>query len=183
MSSNIFVEKCIFSQQIYQGSTISLKEDLVELSDGQQAVREVVKHSDVVAMVPIDNQDNVLLVKQFRYSIGKQLLEIPAGGIEPGEQPLNAVRRELQEEIGYLPGKIVRLGGFYAVPGYGTQYYHCYLTTDLKPSQLTAEDTKSIEVIKTPLRQLKQLITSGRIGDAKSTAALLLYLYWIKENG
>jgi len=177
------VEKCISSRQIYKGPTISLNEDLVELSDGQQTSREVVNHSDVVAMVPIDDQNNVLLVQQFRYSIGKLLLEIPAGGIEPGEQPLNAVRRELQEEIGYLPGKIMRLGGFYAIPGYGTQYYHCYLTSDLVPSRLIAEDTDSIEVIKIPLHKLEQLITSGKIGDAKSTAALLLYLHWSKENG
>jgi ADP-ribose pyrophosphatase len=148
------VEKCISSRQIYKGPTISINEDIVELSDGQHTSREVVKHSDVVAMVPIDDQNNVLLVQQFRYSVGKLLLEIPAGGIEPGEQPLDAVRRELQEEIGYLPGKIRRLGGFYAIPGYGTQYYHCYLTSDLIPSQLTAEDTDSIEVIKIPLYNL-----------------------------
>jgi ADP-ribose pyrophosphatase len=176
------VEKCISSRQIYKGPTISINEDIVELSDGQHTSREVVKHSDVVAMVPIDDQNNVLLVQQFRYSVGKLLLEIPAGSIEPGEQPLDAVRRELQEEIGYLPGKIRRLGGFYAIPGYGTQYYHCYLTSDLIPSQLTAEDTDSIEVIKIPLYNLEQLITSGKIGDAKSTAALLLYLHWVKEN-
>jgi len=177
------VEKCISSRQIYKGPTISLNEDLVELSDGQQTSREVVNHSDVVAMVPIDDQNNVLLVQQFRYSIGKLLLEVPAGGIEPGEQPLAAVRRELQEEIGYLPGKIMKLGGFYAIPGYGTQYYHCYLTSDLVPSRLIAEDTNSIEIIKIPLHKLEQLVTSGKIGDAKSTAALLLYLHWAKKNG
>ena len=175
-------EKLISSKQIYLGTTISLSEDIVELPDGQKTIREVVKHSDVVAMVAIDHQDNVLLVRQFRYSAGKSLLEIPAGGIEPGEQPLNAVRRELQEEIGYLPRKIVSLGGFYAVPGYSTQYYHCYLTTDLVQSQLTAENTESIETVKIPLKQLEHRISSGEIGDAKSTAALLLFLLWIKEN-
>ena len=178
----IKTEKLISSKQIYHGTTITLSQDKVEFPDGQKAIREVVKHSDVVAMVAIDSQDNVLLVKQFRYSAGKSLLEIPAGGIEPGEQPLSAVRRELQEEIGYMPGNIISLGSFYAVPGYGTQCYHCYLTSDLIPSQLTADDTESIEIVKIPLTQLERHVTSGEIGDAKSTAALLLFLLWIKEN-
>jgi len=178
----IKTEKLLSSKQIYLGTTISLSEDIVEFPDGQKTVREVVKHSDVVAMVAIDQQDNVLLVRQFRYSTGKSLLEIPAGGIEPGEQLLNAVRRELQEEIGYLPGNIVSLGGFYAVPSYSTQYYHCYLTTDLIPSQLISDDTESIEIVKIPQKQLEHRISSGDIGDAKSTAALLLFLLWIKEN-
>jgi ADP-ribose pyrophosphatase len=175
-------EKFISTKQIYLGTTISLSEDMVELPDGQTTIREVVKHSDVVAMVAIDHNENVLMVRQFRYSAGKSLLEIPAGGIEPREQPLNAVRRELQEEIGYLPRRIVSLGGFYAVPGYSTQYYHCYLTTGLIPSQLTAEDTESIEIVKIPLKQLEHCIISGEIGDAKSTAALLLFLLWKKEK-
>ncbi len=178
----IKTEKLVSSKQIYLGTTISLNEDIVELQDGQKTIREVVKHSDVVAMVAIDHQDNVLLVRQFRYSTGKSLLEIPAGGIETGEQPLDAVRRELQEEIGYLPRNIISLGGFYAVPGYSTQYYHCYLTADLIPSQLTAEDTESIELVKIPLKQLEHRISSGEIGDAKSTAALLLFLLWDKDN-
>ncbi len=178
----IKTEKLISSKQIYDGTTISLNEDIVEFPDGTRTIREVVRHSDVVAMVAVDRHNNVLLVKQYRFSAGKTLLEIPAGGIEPGEQPLNAVRRELQEEIGYLPKKIVSLGSFYAVPGYGTQYYYCYLTTDLTPSQLTAEDTESIDIVKIPLKQLEHCICSGKIGDAKSTAALLLFLLWLKEN-
>lgn len=178
----IRTEKLIVSKQIYQGKTISLSEDIIEFPDGEKTVRELIKHSDVVAMVAIDRQDNILLVKQYRYSAGKTLLEIPAGGIEPGEEPLNAVRRELQEEIGYLPRKIISLGSFYAVPGYGTQYYYCYLAMDLIPSKLKAEDTDSIEIVRIPLIELEHLVSSGEIGDAKSTAALLLFLLWNKNN-
>ena len=109
--------------------------------------------------------------------MGKYLLEIPAGGIEPGEEPVDCVRRELQEEIGYLPGKIEKLGGFYSIPGYGTEYLHCYLATDLKPSRLVAEDTDEIEVVKVPLNKIPQLIASGEICDANSIAALLTFLF------
>jgi len=178
----IKTEKFISSKQIYIGTTISLNEDIVEFPDGQMTVRELVRHSDVVAIVAIDDQHNVLLVKQYRYSVGKSLLEIPAGGIEPGEKHRDAVCRELQEEIGYLPRDIVSLGGFYAVPGYGTQYYHCYLAMNLIPNKLVAEDTESIEIVSIPLEQLEQSLISGEIGDAKSTAALLLFLLWVKNN-
>ena len=112
--------------------------------------------------------------------MGKYLLEIPAGGIEPGEEPVDCVRRELQEEIGYLPKKIERLGGFYSIPGYGTEYLHCYLATDLVPSRLVAEDTDEIEVVKVPLNKIPQLIASGEICDAKSIAALLTFLFVTK---
>jgi len=178
----IKTETLVSRKQIYDGTALSLSKDEVEFADGHRTTREVVKHSDVVAMVAIDPQDNVLLVRQFRYSAGKSLLEIPAGGIEPGEQAITAVCRELQEEIGYLPGNIITLGSFYAVPGYCTQCYHCYLTSDLVPSQLTADDTESIEIVKIPLSELEQHVTSGVIGDAKSTAALLLFLLWLKDN-
>ena len=177
-------ERCSESKMIYQGQNVSLSEDTVELDDGRELIREVVHHSDVVCMVPVDDDNNVLLEKQFRYSTGKVLQEIPAGGIEAGENPVEAAQRELQEEIGYFPNKIVELGGFYAVPGYGTQYYYCYLTTELVPRQIIADDTDSIEVIKVPVDKLEQYILSGNIGDAKSTAALLLFLKYIetKEN-
>jgi len=87
--------------------------------------REVVEHGECVAVVAVDGDDNIILVSQYRQPIDKEILEIPAGGIDPGETPEDAVRRELQEEIGYLPEKVERLGGFYSVPGYGTEYLHC----------------------------------------------------------
>ena len=120
------------------------------------------------------------MVRQLREAVDKTLLEIPAGGIDPREEPVDAVRRELQEEIGFLPQKIERLGGFYATPGYGTEYLYLYVATDLKPSQLKAEDTENIEVVKIPLSKIPALITSGEICDAKSIAALLRYLYFKK---
>ena len=99
------------------------------------------EHRDCVAIVAIDANDNVLLVNQFRKPVEKELLEIPAGGIDVSEDPVAAVRREMREETGYLPQKVERLGGFYSTSGYGTEYLHLYLATDLTPSPLYAEDT------------------------------------------
>ncbi|MCK4388281.1 MAG: NUDIX hydrolase, partial [Dehalococcoidia bacterium] len=109
-------------------------------------------------------------------------LEIPAGGINPGEEPLDCVRRELREEIGYLPQKIDKLGGFYSIPGYGTEYLYCYLASNLVPSRLVAEDTEGIEIVRVSPNQIPQLITSGEICDAKSIAALLTFLFMRQEK-
>ena len=86
------------------------------------------------------------------------------------------MRRELQEEIGYLPRKIDKLGGFYAIPGYGTEYLHCFLATDLVPARLVAEDTDDIEFVRVSQDEIPRLIDSGEICDAKSIAALLMFL-------
>ena len=168
------IERMISREETYHGRAINLYVDTVDKPDGERTTREVVEHSPCVVVVPLDEHNNILLVRQFRYPIGQPLLELPAGGINDGEQPEDAVRRELQEEIGYLPQKIERMGGFYSVPGYGTEYLHCYLARDLVPHQLTAEDTAGIEVITVPLRQISKLIASGEICDAKSIAALSL---------
>jgi ADP-ribose pyrophosphatase len=172
----VMPEKKLSSQQLYRGRAVSLRMDTVEKSDGKTTTREVVEHSNCVAVVVVDEQGNVLLVRQYRYPVGKFLLEIPAGGIDPNEEPIDCVRRELQEEIGYFPQKIEELGGFYSVPGYGTEYLHCYLATDLVPSRLIAEDSEGIEVVRVPISKITQLITSGEICDAKSIAALLTFL-------
>lgn len=165
------------SQQIYNGRAIKLRVDTVEEPNGKTTTREIIEHADCVAVVALDEQKNVVLVRQLREAVDKTLLEIPAGGIDPGEEPVDAVRRELQEEIGFLPQKIERLGGFYATPGYGTEYLYLYLATDLKPSQLEADDTENIEVVKIPLSQIPALIASGEICDAKSIAGLLRFIY------
>ena len=105
------------------------------------------------------------------------MLEIPAGGIEPDEQPIECVRRELQEEIGFLPKKIDKLGGFFSSPGFCTEYLYLYLATQLEPSRLEAEDTEEIEVVEKPLSQIPDLISSGEICDAKSIAGLMTVIY------
>ncbi len=169
--------RTLSSQQIYSGRAIKLRVDTVEEPNGKTTMREIIEHADCVAVVALDERDNVVMVRQLREAVDKTLLEIPAGGIDPGEEPVDAVRRELQEEIGFLPQRIEKLGGFYAIPGYGTEYLYLYLATNLKPSQLEADDTENIEVVKIPLSQIPALIASGEICDAKSIAGLLRFTY------
>ncbi len=169
-------EKTLSSRRIYEGRAVRLRVDTVELSGGRQTTREVVEHEDCVAIVAVDDKDNVLLVKQFRKPVEKELLEIPAGGIDPGETPADCVRREMREETGFLPRKVEKLGGFYSSPGFCTEYLHLYLATDLVHSPLQAEDTAGISLVRAPLAQIPELIASGAIVDAKSIAGLLTFL-------
>jgi len=146
-------EKTIASQQIYRGHAVSIRVDTVEKAGGRKTKRDVVEHSDCIAVVALDEQNNILLVRQFRYPVGRFLLEIPAGGIDPGEEPIDSVRRELQD-------------------------LHCFVATDLVPGRLTAEDTEDIELVRVSQDEIPQLIHSGEICDAKSIAALLMFLFY-----
>lgn len=166
-------EKTLSSQRVYEGRAVNLRIDTVEKASGRRATREIVEHGDCVAVVVMDAEDNVLLVRQFRKAVEKFLLEIPAGGIDPAESAEECVRRELQEETGYFPLKIQRIGGFYSSPGYCTEYLHLFLATELVPSPREAEDTESIEVVRVPSNKIPTLIASGEICDAKSIAGLL----------
>ena len=175
-------EETLSSRTVFEGRAVRLRVDTVKTADGRESTREIVEHSDCIAVIPIDENDNVLLVNQYRKAIEKELLEIPAGGIDPGEEPEEAVRREMQEETGYLPEKVERLGGFYSSPGFCTEYLHLYLATDLTPSQLYAEDTESIRLVRVPIAEIPGLITSGSICDAKSIAGLLTFLEYRKTR-
>ncbi len=173
-------EETLSSQIIYEGRAVKLRLDTVQTAGGRQTTREIVEHADCVAIIAVDADDNVLLVKQFRKPVEKELLEIPAGGIDAGEDPEAAVIREMREETGLWPQRVEHLGGFYSAPGYGTEYLYLYLVTDLTPSRLYAEDTESIEVVRVPIKQITDFITSGQICDAKSIAGLLAFLEYRK---
>ncbi|RLC94381.1 MAG: NUDIX hydrolase [Chloroflexi bacterium] len=166
-------ERLLSSEQVYKGRAVRLRVDTVEKTGGRRTTRDVVEHDDCVAILAFDAEDNVLLVRQFRHAVGAELLEVPAGGIEPNETPDQAVCRELQEETGYFPNKVKRLGGFYSAPGYCTEYLYLYLATDLVFRPLWAEDSEGIELARVPYSNVPALIASGDIRDAKSIAALL----------
>jgi ADP-ribose pyrophosphatase len=135
-----------------------------------------VEYPEAVAVVTVNNKGNLLLVRQYRHPVSQELLEIPAGGIEPGESPGTAVQRELREETGYRPERVTRLTSFYSAPGYSTELLHLFLAEDLTPDRLTAEDTAEITVIEANKQEVLRMIQDGRIRDGKSIAGLLFYL-------
>ena len=175
-------EKTLSSKLIYEGRAVKLRVDVVQMPSGRESEREIVEHDDCVAIIAVDAGDNILLVNQFRKPIEKELLEIPAGGIDSGETPEAAVCRELREEAGFLPRRVESLGGFYSAPGYCTEYLYLYLATELTPSRLYAEDTENISLVRVSISQIPELVTSGRICDAKSIAGLLAYLEYRKAH-
>jgi ADP-ribose pyrophosphatase len=169
-------EKVVSSKVVYEGRAFTVRVDTIKTNDDRETTRDIVEHSECVAIVAVDPDGKILLVQQYRLPAGKQLLEIPAGGIDGDEAPIDAVRREMQEETGYLPKKIESLGGFYSAPGFCTEYLHLYLATELVPSRLVAEDTESIILVRITPEDIPELVQSGKICDAKSIAGLLSWL-------
>ncbi len=175
-------EKLLMRKYVFEGKLLKVRVDTVLGPDGRRTTREIVERNECIAVVAIDADNNVLLVNQFRTPLWKNLLEIPAGGIEPGEDAEKAVIREMQEETGFKPAKVVRLCGGYLSPGYSSEYCSIYLAADLAHAPLRAEDTAGIELIKMPVEAVLTAITSGRIQDSKSIAGLLYYFEYQKNN-
>jgi ADP-ribose pyrophosphatase len=169
-------ERLLDSQHVYRGRAIDVRVDSVVKPNDTKTTREVVEHVDCVVILPIDSQGNILLVRQFRHAVDKELLELPAGSIDPGETPVEAATRELREETGYKPGKLEKLGGFYSAPGYCTEYLHFFRATQLEKSPLTAEDTEEIELVPVGPADVPGLIATGRICDAKTIAGFRIAL-------
>ncbi len=161
------------TQTIYDGYIVKLDLLDVELPDGAMGKREIVRHPGAVAMVALDDAQNVLLVRQYRVAAGQVMLEIPAGTLEPGEASEACAIRELQEEAGYKPRKVEAMGGIYTAPGYTTEFIHLFLMTELEESSLAMDADEFIEVQRMPLKAALALVESGEINDGKTVIGLL----------
>jgi ADP-ribose pyrophosphatase len=167
-------EPTIATELIYSGRILNLRVDTVRLPGGETTRREIVEHAAAVALVALDGEQNVLLVRQFRKPVGSDLLELPAGCVNPGELPEAAARRELQEETGFLPGMLEPLANFYTAPGFSNELMYLYLATNLTPARLPADADESIDVVRLPLGEIPELISSGSVADAKTLVGLLM---------
>jgi len=174
--------KILSSKVMFEGQVVKVRVEKILKENGHRTTREIVEHSPAVAVVAVDAERNILLVEQYREAVKQELLEIPAGGIDPGEDLETAVKREMQEETGFLPQKLIKLYGFYAAPGYDTEFMHIYLAAELTPSRLIAEDTEEIRLVKVPVNEIPDLLISGRLIDAKTIAGLYAFLDYEKRN-
>ena len=165
-------ERPLSSRRVYEGQIINLRTDEVELPSGRRVVLEIVEHRGAVAVVPVINGD-VVLVRQFRAAVGRALLEIPAGSVEPGETIEACLQRELAEEIGMRAGRTEHLITFYPSPGFLTEAVHVYAAGELTPHRLLAEE-EDLTVVRVPLARAAALVAHGEIVDAKSIIGLLL---------
>ena len=174
MSADNLTEKKLSSEQIYKGRIVTLSVDTVELPNGKTSKRELVQHPGAVAMVPVDAQGNIIMVRQFRYAANQILLELPAGTLNRDEAPDVCAARELQEETGYKATALTKLGGIFVAPGSSTEFIHLYLATGLTESRLAMDEDEFIEVAHYPLQTLLDQVYSGEITDGKTVAGLVL---------
>ncbi len=170
-------EHTIESRRIYEGRALKLRVDTVVLPGGRVSSREIVEHSGAVAIVPLDSGMNVLMVRQYRKPVEQPLLEVPAGGLDEGEEPEACAHRELREETGYLAARMEALASFFTTPGFCDEVMHAFLATGLTPGVADPDEDENIEVVPVPLDRVLSMIQQGEIRDAKSIAALLLTLH------
>lgn len=175
-------ETLISSETIFRGRILTLTVDTVHLPDGREATREVVHHNGAVGMVAIDANGDVLLVRQWRHAPGVALLEIPAGGISCDELAEDCARRELAEEIGFVPRRLDKLTTIYTAPGYVGEAIVLYLARDLVPEHADGDEDENLQVVRMSLEESIRACRDGRICDGKSISALMLTRDFLQDE-
>lgn len=175
-------EKPLKQEYIFKGKIVNLRVDEALLPNGKTARREVVEHNGGVMIAPLDSEDNLYFVKQFRYPYAEIVTELPAGKLEKGEDPFEAGVRELKEETGAAAEKIVSLGKLYPSPGYCGEIIHLYLATGLSFGQQNPDEDEFLEVFKIPLEKAVQMVMNGELPDSKTQTAVLK-IYIMKKEG
>ena len=166
-------EKKLSSEEIFDGVAIHLFRDEILLPNGNKGVREVIRHPGAVCVIPVTDDGDVIFVNQFRYAFNKVTLEVPAGKLEKGEDPLEAAMRELSEETGLSAKNVVYLGELYTTPALIDEVIHKYLATDLVEGKQHLDEDEFINTLKMPLSEAVQKVMNGEIKDAKTQTILL----------
>lgn len=181
MNEQKFYEKTIKSDTIYDGKILKLRVETVELENKRYSKREIVDHQKGVGIIAFDGEDKIWMVKQYRKAIDKITLEIPAGLVDPGEMPIETAKRELQEEVGFLPETISYLFDMHASPGFTNDKLSFFLAKDLVKSSLDQDEDENVEACAIEIKELYKMVENGEITDAKTIIAILYCIKLLNE--
>jgi ADP-ribose pyrophosphatase len=175
--------KLIEKQVIYDGVKVRLEvHHLLNEEDNKRHKREVVVHPGAVVVLPLLDDQTVILIRTRRYAVGKTLLELPAGTLEKNEDPINCAGRELLEETGYVAGRLKVIGNFFTSPGILSEKMYAYAAYDLEESKQALEEGEEIELAPTKLDDAIEMIRENNITDGKTIATLLMYDHFFRNN-
>jgi ADP-ribose pyrophosphatase len=173
-----YEEKTVSEKHIYKGNIINVDNLTVTLPDGRQSTRDIVRHPGASVIVPLNEKGEVYMVRQFRKPIDTVTLEIPAGKLDPGEDPLVCAKRELKEETGLDAKEIRHLVSIHSTPGFSNEVLHLYSATGLSEGESCADEDEFISTERYPVADLIDMILSGKITDAKSIIGILLITFF-----
>ena len=177
-----YIEWPVGSVEKYKGIIVRVRLDDAELYTGKVVKREVVEHPGGVTILPVDEEGNCTMVRQFRYPFGRMMLEAPAGKLEYGEDHRECAVRELSEETGFTADELVYLGGCCTSPGFSTEVLHIYLALGLHAGECHPDQDEFLNVEKIPLSELSRMVMAGEIDDAKTIVAVLKAEKYLAER-
>ena len=177
MEESDFTERQLTTRLVYEGKMLKVREDTVRLPDGKTGLREYVQHPGAVIIIALLDDATVILERQFRYPLGRHFYELPAGKIEPGEDPLETAKRELREECGYTARRWRRLATLHPCIGYSDESIELYIAQDLTHVGHALDEGEFLEVVPLPVAQALEWAKTGRITDVKAIAGLL----WLSQ--
>lgn len=175
-------EQTISSKQIYKGKVLSLRVDEVRINENKTSIREIVSHGGAVCAVGVTSENKILLVKQYRKSFESEMIEVPAGKLDPGELPELAVIREFKEETGYDVENVKYMTTFNTSPGFSNEVVHLYFLDATVQGDTDFDEDEDIEILEHSLEEIKDMIYKREIVDAKTILGVMMYSDYIKKE-
>lgn len=177
----VFHEETLSQEMIYEGKILNLRKDKVRVKSGKISYREIIEHNGGAVAVAITEENKVLLVRQYRKAMEKEMLELPAGKIKKGEKPLETMSRELAEETGYFAENLTLIGKFNPSVGYTSETIYIFLATGLTKGATNFDDDEDLELLEVDIKDAVGMVINGEITDGKTMAGVLLAPYYVKN--
>ncbi len=173
----------VASRPVFNGEILKVRVDEVRMPSGHVVEREIITHGGAVGIIPVTEDNKIILVEQYRHAVAKMLLEIPAGKLDPGEAPEDCARRELIEETNQAPGRLTPISSFFTSPGYSNEIFHLYVAEDLSQEVAEEAEEEIVGVVEVTVDEAVQMIKDGRIEDGKTIAAIGMIKIYLEAGG